>query len=95
MKTIIFSAALMLSGCASMHSNQTLVGGSKTIIGASCKNWLVQPAPSLDAALYQLKIAANGRSHSEPVCKTSDKAGIGSACGMYWSQIVCEANLND
>lgn len=86
---VIFTA-LVLCGCASILDTD-----KNMIFGASCKNWLVEPAPTISAALTALNFSANGRNYKKPVCKASEAAGISAHCGMYWSQILCEAELND
>lgn len=96
MKTIItMTAAILLTGCATTQTAQTIPDRSKVILGASCKNFVFQPTPTMEKALADLKKSAQGRKHSEPVCKHTEHAGIGVACGTYWAQIVCEAILQD
>lgn len=87
---VIILSALVLCGCASIPDTD-----KNMIFGASCKNWLVEPAPTISAALTALNFAAHGRNYKTPVCKTTEAAGISDHCGMYWSQILCEAELND
>ena len=96
MKTIIaMTAAILMTGCATTQTTQVVPDRTKIIVGASCKNFIVQPAPTMENALKDLEKAAQGRKHSEPVCKQTEHAGIGVACGTYWAQIVCEAELQD
>jgi PBP1b-binding outer membrane lipoprotein LpoB len=87
--------AILMTGCATTQTVQVVPDRTKTIVGSSCRNFLLQPAPTMEKALEDLKKAAQGRKHSEPVCTSSQAAGIGTSCGMYWSQIVCEAELQD
>lgn len=74
---------------------QTPPDNTKLIIGASCRNFVFQPSPTMEKALEDLAKVANGRKHTEPMCKRSIHAGAGTACGLYWAQIVCEATLDD
>jgi hypothetical protein len=94
MKSIItLTAAILMTGCAT--TSQSVPDRTKVIVGSSCKNFIVQPGPTMEKALQDLKKAAQGRKHSEPVCKHTEHAGIGVNCGTYWAQIVCEATLKD
>jgi hypothetical protein len=103
MKSIItITAAILMTGCSTFlphdqpQSNLQLVPDqTKNIVGASCRNFILQPSPAIEKALEDLKRAANGRKHTEPVCKHTEHAGFGASCGAYWSQIVCEATIED
>lgn len=64
------------------------------IVGASCRNFVFQPSPTEDKALSALMTMARdkgAKSISAPVCSATPHAGAGAHCGLYWSQIVCEA----
>lgn len=64
------------------------------IVGSSCRNFILQPAPTQEKALAELlKVAAakGAKKISAPDCKATPHAGIGTSCGTYWSQVVCDA----
>lgn len=64
------------------------------IVGSSCRNFILQPAPTQEKALADLlKVAAakGATKISAPDCKATPHAGVGTSCGTYWSQVVCEA----
>jgi hypothetical protein len=96
MKTLIaMTIAIFSMGFASAQTDQSAPDQTKNIVGASCRNFILQPSPTMEKALEDLKRAANGRKHTEPVCKHTEHAGFGTSCGAYWSQIVCQATIED